>query len=128
MKHLKLFNKRYGIIGDMSYGANGLLYQLVEGSIRLEWIQIDTIDEFQYQNQLKKFLDKYKFDKLVSKLFLKRSKVRNFGKKTTDIEKGFASYLLFRVLHYYGISLDKICVRVKSLPKKNLSGYKFYHN
>lgn len=168
-QHLKLFNRRYGITGDMTYGANGLLYQLIDipTKLRLEWTLIDSSNESDYLSHLLTILDKYETDtqqnhqaflesstatgqpkkhmlseftksiknihkgltKLLSTLFPKRHDVRNFGKGShAYLEEGFASYLLFRVLHYYGIALDKIGIKTKTHSKKDISGLKFFND
>lgn len=107
---LKLFNKRYGISGDMTYGANGLLYQLITTTKdKIKWILVDNINEGDYYHHLNKVIEKYGkaivqndkilsrtldigeqkkavrnidlfYSKIISSLFPKRFIVKNFGR------------------------------------------------
>jgi len=163
-RYIKLFNVKYGTVGDMTYGANGLMYQIIHIDGKLQWILLNhTALESEYLAKAEKIVDEYgmvindnqkiflssttkkglakknhevQYDQskqnitnaylsIVNKLFPKRHLVKNFGRQQ-DLDKVFAIYLLFRMLHYYGIRLDRLGLRAKGGPQHDTTSLKFF--
>lgn len=164
-RYIKLFNVKYGAVGDMTYGANGFIYQIIRINGKLQWILLNqNALESRYLAKAENILNDYtividnnqkvflssmtkkgfarknhevQFDQskqninnaylsIINKLFPKRHLVKNFGRQP-DLDKIFAIYLLFRVLHYYGIRLDRLGLLAKSGPQHDITNLKFFN-
>src|SRR5277367_895054 len=71
-KHLHLPNIKFGIDGDLSYGANGSVYQLVTKPTT-KWLASKPIDNDVFEQKLNQALNKYRNQTFDASKIYKRS-------------------------------------------------------